>query len=216
MFLEGEKEEMSKKKKHRTKHRTKPICIIMCEKEKRPELKWHGFGKVPDYALPSTESEPNYGVIPVKITTPYRETLETVYLTMHGIDILFTGVVKVIKGNNIIFDRITFVDDSDYANISDEYMEEHVWVRNIPLDKMPKDIKVGDTISFFGKVFLYRRMNGTLDYGIEDFDYIEKCSNRVIPSKEELDEQHRMRFLNQLCCEVCLYNEQCDRLNCLL
>ena len=146
MFLEGEKEEMSKKKKHHTKHRTKPICIIMCEKEKRPELKWHGFGKVPDYALPSTESEPNYGVIPVKITTPYRETLETVYLTMHGIDILFTGVVKVIKGNNIIFDRITFVDDSDYANISDEYMEEHVWVRNIPLDKMPKDIKVGDTI----------------------------------------------------------------------
>lgn len=208
------KNKNEKQKKHK-KHRNKPICILMCDEEHRPELKWHGFGKVPDYALPSTEMHPNYGVIPVKITTPYREALETVYLTMHGMDILFTGVVKVIKGNNIIFDRITFVDDSDYANISDEYMEEHVWVRDIPSDKMPKDIKVGDTISFFGKVFLYRRKNGTLDYGIEDFNYIGKCKDRTIPTKEELDRQHQERFLNQLMCEVCLFSERCDRLNCI-
>lgn len=203
---------MGKKKKHHDK----PVCIVICEKENRPELKWKGFGKVPNYALPSTKEFPNGGVIPVKITTPYRESLESVYLTLNGINIEFTGVIKSIRKRHIIFDKITFVDDSDYANITDEYMEEHVWVRDIPSEKMPNDIKVGDTITFWGKVFLYRRKNGTLDYGIEDFDYIEKCSSRIIPSKEELDKQHQIRLLRQLSCEICLYNEQCDRLNCLL
>ena len=203
---------MSKKKKN---HKAKPICIIMCDKEERPELKWKGFGKVPDYALPSTKSQPNMGCIPVKITTPYREVLEIVYLTLNGLDIEFTGVVKTIKRNNIVFDKITFVDDSDYANISDEYMEEHVWVRDIPTEKMPTDVKVNDTITFYGKVFLYRRKNGTLDYGIEDFEYVGKCDNRHIPTKEELEMQHRGKFLKQISCEVCAFNYQCDGINCI-
>ena len=203
---------MGKKKKHHDK----PICIVICEKEDRPELKWNGFGKVPNWALPSTKEFPNKCVIPVKITTPYREALENVYLTLNGMNIEFTGVVRHIKGNNIIFDKITFVNDSDYANITDEYMESHVWVRDIPPDKIPNNIMVGDTITFYGKVFLYRRKNGTLDYGIEDFDYVGKCSDRIVPAKEELAKQHQKHFLKQLKCETCLCNEQCDRLNCLL
>lgn len=194
----------------------KPICIMICEKENRPELKWNGIGKVPNHALPSTEEFPQYGVIPVKITTPYREALEDIYLNKNDVCIKFTGVIKFIKDNNIIFDRMTFVDDSDYANISKEYMEEHVWVRDIPFEKIPTDVKIGDTITFYGKVFLYRRKNGTLDYGIEDFNYVGKCDNRQIPTQEELDRQHQEQFVRQIRCEVCLYNEQCDRLICLI
>ena len=202
--------------KKQKKHRDKSICISMCDKKDRPELKWNGFGEVPNYTLPSTKMFPDMGVIPVKISTPYRESLETVYLSMNGMDIEFTGVVKCIKRNNIVFDRITFQDTSDYSYISDEYMEEHVWVRDIPSERMPTNIKIGDIIGFYGKVSLYRRKNGTLDYGIKDFRYIRKCKERHIPTKEELDIQHQERSLKKLACEICLYSEQCDGINCII
>ena len=149
---------MSKKK-----HHEKPIFVVMYEKEDRPELKWKGYGKVPSYALPSTKEFPHIGVIPVKITNPYRKFLEKAYLLSHRKEVKFSGFITRINGNNILFRKVSFTVNNE------TYKEKHVWIMNIPTEKMPKHTKRKRAISFYGKIYLYKRKDGTLDYGIENF-----------------------------------------------
>ena len=92
-----------------------------------------------------------------------------------------------------------------------EDKEEHVWIFKASAFK-DKGIKVGDCVSFEGKVLPYARKDGTYDLGIENPEDIKIIEGYELPSDEVMMEQ----FLKQLRCETCLYSEQCYGTFCLL
>ena len=190
--------------------------LVDCDFDKRPVLDWNGYGEVPYHALPKDDVT-SWAILPVKIDNPYREDFESAFLNNVDCILEFSGVIKQITKNGIMFDKVLFTDDSCYWDYVTEYCEEHVWIRSKHNKvKLPADIKAGDTISFFARIMLYRRKNGTLDYGLTDFDYIDKVEERTIPTTEELDKQHKESFLHQLRCETCLLYDKCDMMNCIM
>ena len=100
----------------------------------------------------------------------------------------------------------------------DEGCEEHVWVGRNHTDDVGgaqpfhnAGIQVGDTVSFEGDVFLYRRRDKTFDYAIENCRNIVKIQPYSLPTQEQLLEQE----LGHLVCETCLYSSQCYGEPCL-
>ena len=203
------------------------VHLVDCEFQDRPVLDWKGFGKVPENALPLHDVWWNQRMgegyqnevcmenrqIPVKIDNSYREQLEFAYLRNYNIPIEFSGVIEKFGKSKVMFDKLLFWDNSAYYDIVEDYMEEHVWV-NIDSKKIPKNVHVGDTILFSGIIYLYRRKNGTLDYGIGDFDFWEKVEDRVVPSEEKLEKEHLDSAIREIVCETCPLYEKCDLLFC--
>jgi len=167
------------------------------------EIFWKGVGEVP-------ASEINY--LPVKIDNPYRTALEAGFI--EGVWDSFTGVIlRFGKGKqNVLFEKV-FFESGTYYDIVHNYCEEHLWVSG-DMDSIPREIGPGDTIEFFGRIYLYRRANGTLDYGITDFKFIAKIEERHIPSEAELTKEHEDSFISELACEQCLYYDKCSLMVC--
>ena len=173
--------------------------IINCDFEKRPVLTWKGFGEVPYDALPK-DKDSGYAVLPVRINNPYREDFESAFLNNLNCRLEFSGVIQQIKKSGIMFDKVLFTDESCYYDYVTDYCEEHVWVKMQNVNKkLPADVKTGDTISFFARIILYRRKkDGTLDYALTDFEYLEKVESRDIPTREELKKEHENSFFHEL------------------
>lgn len=123
----------------------------------------------------------------------------------------FKGEVLKITKNAYLFKRI-YVCCDDGGGVLSEGKEDHVWIFDKQL-LVNEGIKEGDKISFDAVAYAYVRKNGTIDYGLRDLSHIEILSSDYqLPSDEELFRQ----FLRDLRCEVCLYGEKCDRLNCVM
>lgn len=163
---------------------------------------WKGVGEVPASEI---------HCIPVRINNPYRHAFEVGFCEGGSWD-GFKGKVLLFDRRGILFERVLFTTGA-YWDMYDEYHEDHVWIRGA---KLPREINKGDCILFYAKIYLYRRKNGTLDYGLKEFEFIEKLDGYAIPTDEELKEQHQEHFLHQMRCETCLMYEKCDLINCLM
>lgn len=186
----------------------------ICGKDKNAfPLTWKGYGKITEENYPR-DKHGNL-CLPIKIDNPYRQDFEFAFLSGNGNCCNFFGLVETIGKNKICFSRVVF-DDGDYFCSCKEYCEEHVWVY---VDKdaknsIPKDLKPGDKIEFVGDVYMYRRRNGTIDFGIENFDFIDKIDYKI-PTKAELEKSHTFYATKNLICETCTFYEKCDLLTCL-
>lgn len=183
----------------------------ICGKDKEAfPLKWKGYGEITKEHYPVDK----YGnkALPVRITSPYREAFEIAYLKNMSC-CTFYGVIECIADKKICFSRLVF-DDGDYDCSREEYYEEHVWVK-LGKDNIPPGLKVGDTIEFFGEIYMYRRRDGTIDFAIKDFDFVNKVDYHV-PTKKELEVSHAFYNTKQFVCETCLYYDKCDLMNCIM
>ena len=163
---------------------------------------WKGVGEVPASEIPC---------VPVRIDNPYREAFEAGYCedgTWDG----FKGKILKFDRKGIIFQRVLFTTGPYWGSYS-EYHEDHVWVFGA---KVPKSVKTGDCISFDAEIYLYRRKNGTLDYGLKDFVFREKIESFDVPTEEELEKEHKEHYEQQIRCETCLLYDKCDLMNCLM
>ena len=166
-------------------------------------ITWKGVGEVP-------ASEIHY--LPVTIDNEHRTSLAAGFV--EGVWGSFTGVIMRFGKNrkNVLFEKVLFTTGT-YYDMLNEYCEEHLWVSG-NTGSIPKNIHAGDTIEFSGRIYLYRRADGTLDYGITDFDFIGKTEEREVPSEAELVKEHEDSFIRNLACECCLYYDKCDQMNC--
>lgn len=204
------------RRENRLKKRHNLYIIRHCNFDERPVLKWGGTGEVPYSALPK-DKKTGYAVLPVKIDNPYRKDFESAFLNNVGCLLEFSGVIKQITKKGIMFRKVLFTDVSCYWDYVTEYCEEHVWIKSSSLKEgLPFDVKVGDTINFYARIILYRRTNGTLDYALMNFKFLDKNLGRKIPTREELDKEHEESFIHRLKCITCLYYDKCDLLNCIM
>lgn len=115
----------------------------------------------------------------------------------------FKGRIIKIDRRGILFKRlyINFMEmDGNYVTGK----EDHIWI----FDKRPffrARVKVNDCVSFTGKVYAYKRQDGSMDFSLKDCEDIKKVDSYNFPSDEELDRQS----LERIVCETCLYSEQC-------
>lgn len=190
--------------------------IVNCDFDKRPVLEWKGFGEVPYRVLPK-DKDSGYAVLPVKIDNPYRKDFESAFLNNIGCRLEFSGVIQQITKSGIMFDKVLFTDESCYYDYVTEYCEEHVWVRLKNIKQcIPSEVKVGDTINFFARIILYRRKERTLDYGLADFEYLDKVEEcRIIPTREELNKEHLDSSLYNLVCSSCIFYNKCSLMICI-
>ncbi|MCM1175475.1 MAG: hypothetical protein NC341_10545 [Blautia sp.] len=115
----------------------------------------------------------------------------------------FKGRIIKINRRGILFKRL-YVDFMEGDGTYVKGKEDHIWV----FDKRPffkARVKVGDCVSFTGKVYAYRRQDESIDFSLKDCEDIKKIDSYVLPSDEELDRQS----LERIACETCLYSEQC-------
>lgn len=115
----------------------------------------------------------------------------------------FKGKVEKISGPNYLLKDIYV----RYMTCDGQYVEdkeEHVWINDS--EKFQKaGIKQGDCVSFSGNIYIYKRQNGSLDFGIKDLESIHIIDEYRLPTDEELQQQ----FLEQIQCEVCIARDQC-------
>lgn len=121
----------------------------------------------------------------------------------------FKGHVSKITSDAIIFNRL-FIRYDERMDIIDG-KEDHVWI----YDKQPflnAGIKAGDCVRFTALAAMYRRQNGTFDFGLKAPQDIEKIDGYDLPSDDALALQAASRFV----CETCMYGDHCDGVYCLM
>lgn len=116
----------------------------------------------------------------------------------------FKGHVISISKQRALFDHL-FVEFMQNDGSIVDGKEEHVWVYD-PQPFIDAGIKAGDKVSFFGKVYAYKRKDGSRDYGIKECENIERIEDYELPKSEELDQQ----FAESLVCdEICMFKDHC-------
>lgn len=106
------------------------------------------------------------------------------------------------KKGKVIFDRIyisaTFMDGTGY-----EGKEDHVWMDIEPFAKY----KVGDSLFFGGEIYRYlKTRNGKqISFGIRNPSDISLIPDYELPSDDDMI----MQAVDQIVCEVCMFNEHC-------
>ena len=107
-----------------------------------------------------------------------------------------------IKKGKVIFNRIYIsgglMDGSFY-----EGKEDHVWMDMKPFE----NYQVGDCLSFGGEIYRYlKTKNGKqISFGIRNPYSISKIGDYELPSDDEM----LMQSVDQLVCEICMFNEHC-------
>lgn len=119
----------------------------------------------------------------------------------YACDYHFKGRISKILKNRICFDRI-FVSGCYNDGMGFEGKEDHVWIDK----KGFENFVVDDCVSFTAEVYRYRKQNPvSINFGLRNPDDIEKIESYQIPTDDEL----LMQSIDQIVCEVCMYNEHC-------
>lgn len=91
----------------------------------------------------------------------------------------------------------------------DEIYEDHVYVEGADLFQKA-GITTGDTVQFSAEIYIYERKNGTVDYGLRNpVDIVKSEYVLTNEEKDRIDKQRFEQFVQQVKCELCLYQEQC-------
>ena len=112
------------------------------------------------------------------------------------------------KRGKVIFNRIyisaTYTDGDGYKG-----KEEHVWMDSKPFECY----QIGDCISFGGEIYRYlKTRNGKqIAFGIRKPYNISRIEPDELPSEEEMI----IQAIDQIICEICIYNEHCYMGNCI-
>lgn len=119
----------------------------------------------------------------------------------------FKGKIEKINKNasTICFKKIyiagTYFDGKTFTD-----KEDHVWMSLQGFEKY----NVGDCLRFNAEIYRYVRCANTkrmgIDFGLRNPTNISKVDNYELPSDEELS----LQSINQIICEVCLFNQHCD------
>ncbi len=114
----------------------------------------------------------------------------------------FKGEIDKITKDKICFKRI-FVGGIYCDGIGFSGKEDHVWMDI----KGFEEYTVGDCISFSADVYRYlKTSNGkSIDFGLRSPHSIRKIDSYDLPTDDDL----LMQSIDQLVCEVCLFNEHC-------
>ena len=84
-----------------------------------------------------------------------------------------------------------------------EGKEDHVWMDIGPFE----EYQVGDRLSFGGEIYRYlKTKNGKqISFGIREPYDIKKIESYELPSDDDM----LMQAVDQMICEVCMFNEHC-------
>lgn len=148
---------------------------------------------------------PDFIDIQIQTGTDYRGSFMLCYYYSTG---EFKGEVETFGKGTICFKRI-YVDGMYPDFTMFEGKEDHVWMSIDGFGKLSK----GDCISFYAEPYRYIKTgNGKkLEFGLRNPSNVEKINKYDLPTDEDL----MMQSINQIICESCYLNEQCDRINCL-
>ena len=88
-------------------------------------------------------------------------------------------------------------------SIASMYQEDHVWMDIEPFE----EYQVGDCLSFGGEIYRYlKTKNGKqISFGIREPYDIKKIESYELPSDDDM----LMQAVDQMICEVCMFNEHC-------
>lgn len=136
------------------------------------------------------------------------ELEETLYVSR---DNSFEGKLAQVQKKNFLLKDVVFT--VGHYDCMTQRLTDHIWIRNAVL---PENVKIGEAIIFDGEVYLYKRKDGSQDYGIKKFVYVGNAEPYITPTKEQIALEQEMQFVHDLQCETCLYTEQCDRWVCYL
>lgn len=106
------------------------------------------------------------------------------------------------KKGKVVFKRIyiygVFMDGDGY-----EGKEEHVWMDIAPFEKY----QVGDCIQFGGDIYRYlKTRNGKqISFGIREPYEITQIESYELPNDDDMI----MEFVDQMICEICMFNKHC-------
>ena len=116
----------------------------------------------------------------------------------------FKGRIKRIntKKQLLCFERI-FVEGLYGDGDGFSGKEDHVWMDMEPFE----EYQVGDCLSFGGEIYRYlKTKNGKqISFGIREPYDIKKIESYELPSDDDM----LMQAVDQMICEVCMFNEHC-------
>lgn len=129
-----------------------------------------------------------------------RHYFELCYYDCWVID--FKGQIEKKSKGNICFKRI-FVSGMYGDGTFFDGKEDHVWMSEDGFEKY----EVGDCLSFTAEIYRYLKTgNGKIiDFALRNPEDIRKVESYEIPSDDDL----LMQSVDQLVCEVCMFNEHC-------
>lgn len=106
------------------------------------------------------------------------------------------------KKGKVIFNRI-YVSGDLTDGTCYQGKEDHVWMDIEPFEKY----QVGDCLQFGGEIYRYlKTRNGKqISFGIREPYNIIQIDNYELPTDDEMI----MQYVDQVVCEVCLFNEHC-------
>ena len=131
-----------------------------------------------------------------------RNCFEYCYYTDAWCD--FKGKIKRFdkKKKKVVFECIyssaLFMDGNGYKG-----KEDHVWMDSEPFEKY----QVEDCLSFEGEIYRYLKTGKgkQISFGIREPYNISKIEDYELPSDDDMIRQS----VDQLICEVCMFNEHC-------
>ena len=114
----------------------------------------------------------------------------------------FKGRIESERKGRICFTRI-YVSGCYSDGNGFEGREDHVWMDKAGFESYG----VGDCVSFSAEVYRYiKTRNGkVLNYGLRNPEFIERVPGYEVPSDDDLLRQS----IDQMICEVCMFNEHC-------
>ena len=112
------------------------------------------------------------------------------------------------KKTAVVFKRI-YVSGALMDGDIYEGKEDHVWMDIKPFEKF----QIGDCLSFEGEIYRYLKTgNGKqISFGIREPYVIKKIEDYELPSDDDMI----MQAVDQIICEVCMFNEHCYMGNCI-
>lgn len=129
-----------------------------------------------------------------------RHYFELCYYDCFEMD--FKGQIEKKSKDNICFKRI-FVSGMYSDGTFLDGKEDHVWMSKEGF----KGYEIGDCLSFTAEIYRYlKTSNGKLiDFALRNPDDVCKIESYKVPSDEDLLIQN----IDQMICEVCIFNEHC-------
>lgn len=112
------------------------------------------------------------------------------------------------KKGKVIFNRI-YISGGLMDGDCYEGKEDHVWMDIKPFENYQE----GDCLSFGGEIYRYlKTRNGKqISFGIREPYNISKIESYELPTDDEM----LMQAVDQMICEVCMFNEHCDMGMCI-
>ena len=127
----------------------------------------------------------------------------------HNVALGFKGQIEKRNSKKICFKRI-YVDGMNVDGTCFEGKEDHVWMDRKGFERYD----IGDCLSFFAEVYCYIKTGDgkAIDYGLRNPEEIKKIDAYELSSDEDLLRQE----MEQLACDNCYLNENCNKTYCML